>query len=84
MQIWQIHRAKTSLSTVVKLAESRGPQAITVNGRSVAVVISKAMFDRLSGQRTSLLEFMQASPLSKLPDHFEFQRDNNPDRTVLL
>ena len=84
MKTWQMQDAKSRLSEVVKLAELQGPQDITVHGRSVAVVVSKATFDRLSGQRASLLEFMQASSFAKLPDDFEFERDNSPARTVLL
>ena len=84
MQTWQMQKAKACLSEVVKLAESQGPQDITVHGRSVAVVISKATFDRLSGQQASLLEFMQSSPLAKLPDNFEFERDTSPTRVILL
>ncbi len=84
MQTWQMQEAKARLSEVVKRAEAVGPQDITLHGRSVAVVVSKAAFDRLSGQRASLLEFMQASPLSKLPDNFEFVRDRSLKRDVAL
>ncbi len=84
MQTWQMQEAKARLSEVVKLAESSGPQDITVHGRSVAVLVSRAAFDRLSGQQASLLEFMQASPLAKLPDNFEFARDRSLTRTVAL
>jgi prevent-host-death family protein len=84
MQTWQMQEAKARLSEVVKLAESSGPQDITVHGRSVAVLVSRAAFDRLSGQQASLLEFMQASPLAKLPDNFELERDRSLTRTVAL
>ena len=84
MQTWQMQEAKARLSEVVKRAEAVGPQDITLHGRSVAVVVSKAAFDRLSGQRASLLEFMQASPLAKLPDNFEFARDRSLTRDVGL
>ena len=84
MQKWQMQEAKARLSEVVKRAEAVGPQDITLHGRSVAVVVSRAAFDRLSGQRASLLEFMQASPLAKLPDNFEFARDGSLTRDVAL
>jgi len=84
MQTWQMQEAKARLSEVVKRAESMGPQNITLHGRSVAVVVSRAAFERLSGQQASLLEFMQASPMAQLPDNFEFVRDRSLTRDVSL
>ncbi|MBC7717468.1 MAG: type II toxin-antitoxin system Phd/YefM family antitoxin [Pseudorhodobacter sp.] len=84
MQTWQMQEAKARLSEVVKRAESIGPQNITLHGRSVAVVVSRAAFERLSGQQASLLEFMQASPMAQLPDNFEFVRDRSLTRDVSL
>ena len=74
MRTWQIQEAKARLSEVVKRAESEGPQAITLNGRSVAVVLSRAAFEQLSGDGHSLVEFMRKSPLYALED-IEFDRD---------
>ena len=42
MRIWQMQEAKARLSEVVKRAEADGPQDITLHGRSVAVVLSRA------------------------------------------
>jgi len=84
MQTWQMQEAKARLSEVVKRAESIGPQNITLHGRSVAAVVSRAAFERLSGQQASLLEFMQASPMAQLPDNFEFVRDRSLTRDVSL
>jgi prevent-host-death family protein len=42
MHVWQMQEAKARLSELVKLAESEGPQDITVHGKSVAVVVSRA------------------------------------------
>jgi len=63
MQTWQLQSAKARFSEVVKHAANEGPQEITVHGHAVAVVISRAMFDRLSGNQSSLVEFMRQSPL---------------------
>ncbi|MFM6993141.1 MAG: type II toxin-antitoxin system Phd/YefM family antitoxin [Rhodoferax sp.] len=63
MHAWQMQEAKARLSEVVKCAESEGPQNITLHGQSVAVVLSRAMFERLSGNEYSLVEFMRRSPL---------------------
>ena len=84
MQSWQMQEAKARLSELVKKAEQEGPQSITHHGRSVAVMLSREAFDRLSGQAASLLDFMQASPLAVLDDELVFERDASPPRTVAL
>ena len=84
MQTWQMQEAKARLSEVVKQAETVGPQDITVHGRSVAVVMSRAQFEQLSGQRASLVEFMQASPLFGLEEALVFERDRSLTRDVEL
>jgi len=61
MKRWPLQHAKAKLSEVVA-ATSDGPQAITVRGRRVAVVLSRADFERLK-RNGSFVEFMQRSPL---------------------
>ncbi len=84
MQTWQMQEAKARLSEVVKRAEVDGPQDITLHGRSVAVVLSRAAFERLSGQGVSVVDFMQASPLAGLDDELVFERDTSLTRDVPL
>jgi prevent-host-death family protein len=84
MQIWQMQEAKARLSEVVKRAEVDGPQDITLHGRSVAVVLSRAAFDRLSGQRASVVDFMQSSPLVGLDEELVFERDTSLTRELPL
>jgi prevent-host-death family protein len=83
MHTWQMQEAKARLSEVVKLAESEGPQDITLHGRSVAVVLSRTAFERLSGSGNSLVEFMRRSPLYGL-EEIEFDRDRSMTREVAL
>lgn len=83
MHAWQMQEAKARLSEVVKLAESEGPQDITLHGRSVAVVLSRAAFERLSGSGQSLVEFMRQSPLYGF-EEIEFDRDRSTARKVAL
>lgn len=83
MHAWQMQEAKARLSEVVKLAESEGPQDITLHGRSVAVVMSRAAFERLSGNEHSLVEFMRRSPLYGL-EEIEFDRDRSLTRDMAL
>jgi prevent-host-death family protein len=63
MQSWQMQTAKARFSELVKHAAQEGPQDITLHGHSVAVVVSRELFDRLSGNEQSLVDFMCASPL---------------------
>ena len=81
MQSWQMQTAKARLAEVVKHAIADGPQEITVHGRSVAVVISPELFDRLRGNQSSLVDFMQQSPLYG-SDDIEFERDRSLPREV--
>jgi prevent-host-death family protein len=84
MQTWQMQEAKARLSEVVKRAEVDGPQDITLHGRSVAVVLSRAAFERLSGQRASVVDFMQSSPLVGLDEELVFERDTSLTRELPL
>lgn len=83
MHIWQMQEAKARLSEVVKRAESEGPQDITLHGRSVAVVVSRSTFERLSGSGRSLVTFMRESPLHALED-MTLERDRSPTRKLTL
>lgn len=81
MQSWQMQEAKAHMSELVKNAQSLGPQAITLHGKSVAVVVSRETFERLSHTQNSLVDFMQRSPL-KEADDIELERDNSLTREV--
>lgn len=83
MQTWQMQTAKARFSDVVRCAKQDGPQDITVHGRSVAVVLSRELFDRISGNTESLLEFMQQSPLHGRDD-IGFERDQSLAREIAL
>jgi prevent-host-death family protein len=83
MQTWQMQTAKARFSDVVRSAKSDGPQDITVHGKSVAVVLSRDLFDQLSGNSQSLVEFMQRSPLRGLDD-LTFERDQSLTRDIKL
>jgi len=83
MHVWQMQEAKARLSEVVKCAESEGPQNITLHGQSVAVVVSRAMFERLTGNDHSLVDFMRRSPLYGAED-IALDRDISPTREVLF
>ncbi len=81
MKSWQMQTAKARFSELVKHAAQKGPQDITLHGRSVAVVMSRELFDRLSGNEQSLVDFMRASPLSGR-DEITFERDRSLPREI--
>ena len=83
MHAWQMQEAKARLSEVVKCAESEGPQNITLHGQSVAVVVSRSLFDSLTGNDQSLVEFMRRSPLFGAED-IMLERDTSLTREVPL
>lgn len=83
MRAWQIQEAKAHLSELVRETEQGGPQTITWHGREVAVVLSKADYERLTGTEQSLVEFMRRSPLFDADD-IEFPRDASLTRDVAL
>lgn len=83
MQTWQMQTAKARFSDVVRSAKSEGPQDITFHGKSVAVVLSRALYDRLSGNTKSLVQFMQSSPLYGMDD-VVLERDKSAARDVNL
>ncbi|MBK8305604.1 MAG: type II toxin-antitoxin system Phd/YefM family antitoxin [Gammaproteobacteria bacterium] len=83
MQSWQIQEAKARFSEVVRGAEHEGPQEITLHGRPVAVLVSRAEYDRLAGTGLSLVDFMRRSPLHSQAD-IEFERGPGLTREVAL
>ena len=83
MQTWQIQTAKAKFSDVVKRAADDGPQEITVHGHPVAVVVSAALFNKLTGNQESLVDFMARSPLFEQED-LVFERDKSPARDLDL
>ena len=82
MQTWQMQDAKARMSELVKSAQSQ-PQDITVHGKSVAVVISRSTFDRLSQAQGSLVDFMRLSPLVDADD-VVLERDTSLTREAGL
>ena len=83
MHAWQMQEAKARLSEVVKCAEREGPQNITLHGQSVAVVVSRALFDSLTSNDASLVDFMRRSPLFGAED-IDLERDTSLTREVAL
>jgi antitoxin Phd len=79
-RVWQLQEAKAQLSELVKAAARDGPQAITVRGEPAAVVLSRADYEKLRGQRKTqnLPDFLLNSPLAGLD--IDFERDQSLTR----
>ncbi len=82
MQKWQMQQAKARMSELIKLAQHQ-PQDITLHGKSVAVVLSRAAYDSLARQQPSLVEFMKSSPLWDADD-IHFEREPGQTREIAL
>lgn len=79
---WQLQEAKARLSDLLRAVATQGRQEITVRGKSAAVVISKADFDRLKPNKPSFVELIRSSPLVGLD--LDIQRDRSPMRKLNL
>jgi prevent-host-death family protein len=66
---WRLQDAKAQFSKVVRDAQTRGPQRVTLHGRDAAVVVSAEEFDRMqrpvSGR--DIVNALSASPLRDVP-----------------
>jgi hypothetical protein len=81
MHAWQMQEAEAQLLEVIKCAESEGPQNITLHGQIVAVVVCRFVFERMTGNEHSLVDFMRKSPLYGL-DEISLDRDVSLAREV--
>ena len=61
--VWTVADAKARLSEVIERALNQGPQTITRNGRTTAVVVSAEEWERKTKRKGSLADFLLASPL---------------------
>lgn len=82
MKTWQLQEAKARMSEMIERAQ-KSPQEITVHGKPVAVVVSRATFDTLSQSQGSLVDFMQRSPLRDAND-VTFDRDKSRTRNIRM
>lgn len=62
-QIWTVAEAKAKFSEVLERANSSGPQTITRNGRTAAVVVAADEWERKTKRAGNLADFFAASPL---------------------
>ena len=75
---WQLQDAKAKFSEMVKHAVHDGPQMVTVRGEQTVVLLSVAEFNKLMKHTSSLVQFMQRSPLKGLK--LDLSRDQSGTR----
>lgn len=81
-ETWTIDDAEARFGELIERALSEGPQVITQNGRSTAVVVSADEWQVGHERRGTLAEFFRASPLSG--SELAVDRRNDPPRDVEL
>lgn len=83
MERWKLEDAKARLSEVVRLAETAGPQLVTIRGKEAAVILAPEQYKRLlprpKGQQ-SLVRFLQGLGLSQL----DVKRESDTGREIAL
>jgi prevent-host-death family protein len=62
-QNWTVAEAKAKFSEIIERAMSEGPQTITRNGRTAAVVVGVEEWERKTKRAGNLAEFFAGSPL---------------------
>ena len=60
---WTIAEAKARFGELIDRANRNGPQTITRNGRTAAVLVSAEQWENMSERRGNLAVFFAASPL---------------------
>jgi prevent-host-death family protein len=81
MKQWPLQDAKAKFSEVVKLTKE-GPQEITLRGKSAAVLMSRADYEKMVGRKPDLTSFLRKSPLAGLD--IDIKRDKSLTRDVDL
>ncbi len=82
MHTWQVQEAKARFSELLRSASKDGPQAISIRGRTTAVVLSEDDYKRLKGQKPSLVKFLSESPLAGV--ELQIKRDDSLPREIEL
>jgi prevent-host-death family protein len=62
-QIWTVAEAKAKFSEIIERAMADGPQTITRNGRTAAVIVGADEWQRKTKRVGNLAEFFAQSPL---------------------
>ena len=72
---WTVAEAKAKLSEVLDRAAEKGPQTVTRNGRTAAVVVAAEEWERKTKRTGNLAEFLESSPLRRSRLRIERRKD---------
>jgi prevent-host-death family protein len=66
---WRLQDAKARFSEVVREAQQRGPQRVTLHGKDAVVIVGANEFDRLQRPLTGrdIINALSGSPLADVP-----------------
>jgi prevent-host-death family protein len=78
---WTVAEAKAKFSEVIDCALSNGPQTITRNGRTTAVVVAAEEWQRKTKRVGTLADFLANSPLRG--SGFKLPRRTRPRKVSL-
>lgn len=79
---WTVAEAKAKFSELIESARSEGPQTITRNGRTAAIVVSPEEWERKTKRVGTLADFFAASPLRN--SGLNLKRAKQPPRQIKL
>jgi len=77
--IWTVAEAKAKFSEVLDRALSDGPQTITRNGKTTAVIVSAEEWARRAKRQGTLADFFANSPLRGPGLEIERSKEIAPD-----
>jgi prevent-host-death family protein len=63
MEMWTVAEAKAKFSELIEKARANGPQTVTKNGRTAAIVVSAEEWERKTHRKIDLATFFAESPL---------------------
>lgn len=73
--MWTVAEAKAKFSEVIDRAETKGPQTVTRNGRTAAIVVAAEEWERKTRRSGNLAEFLASSPLRRSQVKIERRKD---------
>ena len=83
MKSVSIFEGKNKFSQLVSDAAKGEPQLVTKNGTPTAVVISYTEYQKLTGKKQSIAEFLLSSPLRGVGDELDLTRNKDMGRPTI-
>lgn len=79
-RVWPLQEAKAKFSKVVRLAQTEGPQVVTVHGKEAVKItaVEKPAFDADQLTGLDLIKALQSCPFPEFLDDIEKHRLREP------